>query len=248
MIKRSPIWRLPLNELKQLTANSTTFSQILAPFGLKGIGSNINTLKRRLDVENINYAHIPQGWGANKGRRVWNAPLIPDEELFIINSKHSRKTARRYILKRQLIPYQCAVCNLPPIWNNKPMTLTLDHINGINNDHRLVNLRFICPNCDTQSETYGSKKTKKRYNCKQCGLVTAGYSTLCQKCAQFKKIKDRPSKEQLEKLVWSVPTTTIAKQFGVTDNAVAKWCKTYGITKPGPGYWTKLHSKVSINH
>ena len=49
-----------------------------------------------------------------------------------------------------------------------------------------------------------------------------------------------PSKEELEKLVWEKPTTVIAKQFGVSDNAISKWCKNLGIKKPSRGYWRKL--------
>jgi len=49
----------------------------------------------------------------------------------------------------------------------------------------------------------------------------------------------RPTKEELHKLVWSKPTTHIAKQFDVSDKAIGKWCKAYGIDKPPRGYWTK---------
>lgn len=45
---------------------------------------------------------------------------------------------------------------------NKPLTLTLDHANGNRMDNRLENLRFVCPNCDRQQDTYGSKN-KIRY-------------------------------------------------------------------------------------
>ncbi len=50
---------------------------------------------------------------------------------------------------------------------------------------------------------------------------------------------ERPSKEELEKLVWEKPTAQICKDFGVSDKAVEKWCKTYGIEKPPRGYWVK---------
>lgn len=50
---------------------------------------------------------------------------------------------------------------------------------------------------------------------------------------------ERPFKEELEKLVWSKPTARIAKDFGVSDKAVEKWCKGYGIEKPPRGYWVK---------
>ena len=42
-------------------------------------------------------------------------------------------------------------------WCGKPMPLILDHINGINNDNRLENLRFVCSNCDSQLDTYKSR-------------------------------------------------------------------------------------------
>lgn len=55
----------------------------------------------------------------------------------------------------------------------------------------------------------------------------------------------RPVKDELEKLVWSESTSTIAKRFGVSDVAIAKWCKSYGISKPPRGYWAKQSAKQS---
>lgn len=53
-----------------------------------------------------------------------------------------------------------------------------------------------------------------------------------------KKKVNWPSKEQLKKMVWEMPVTTLAKMYNVSDNAVGKWCKKYGVTKPSRGYWT----------
>ena len=50
---------------------------------------------------------------------------------------------------------------------------------------------------------------------------------------------DRPTKQELEKLVWQRPTSQLAKNLGVSDKAIEKWCKTYGINKPPRGYWSK---------
>ena len=47
------------------------------------------------------------------------------------------------------------------MWLGQPLSLQLDHINGIHNDNRLENLRILCPNCHTQTETYGSKRGAK---------------------------------------------------------------------------------------
>lgn len=52
----------------------------------------------------------------------------------------------------------------------------------------------------------------------------------------------RPSKEELSKLLWEKPTSLLAKDFGVSDVAITKWAKSYGIEKPPRGYWAKLNS------
>jgi hypothetical protein len=49
----------------------------------------------------------------------------------------------------------------------------------------------------------------------------------------------RPSREELQILLWEVPTTSIAKNLGVSDKAVEKWSKLYGLDKPPRGYWAK---------
>lgn len=50
--------------------------------------------------------------------------------------------------------------NEKPIWNGKTLTFDLDHINGDNTDNRIENLRFLCPNCHSQTETYKGKNRK----------------------------------------------------------------------------------------
>ncbi|MGB2240169.1 MAG: HNH endonuclease [Pseudomonadales bacterium] len=50
--------------------------------------------------------------------------------------------------------YNCSSCGIGDEWNGKPITLQLDHINGVNNDHRLDNLRMLCPNCHSQTDTW----------------------------------------------------------------------------------------------
>lgn len=55
----------------------------------------------------------------------------------------------------------------------------------------------------------------------------------------MRKVK-RPSREELGKLLWDKPTVQLAKEFGVTDKAIEKWAKSYGLSKPPRGYWAKL--------
>lgn len=84
---------------------------------------------------------------------------ISDSDLFCENSKHPRTVLRNRIIKNNLIPYKCAICGTTE-WLGRNLSLELDHINGINNDNRVENLRFLCPNCHSQTITYGSKNQK----------------------------------------------------------------------------------------
>ncbi len=74
---------------------------------------------------------------------------------------------------------------------------------------------------------------KRRVTCSKACMAA-----LYQKRERVSKT-DRPSKEELENLVWQMPTVQLAKRFEVSDKAIEKWCKKYGISKPPRGYWMK---------
>src|SRR5690606_21824579 len=77
-----------------------------------------------------------------------------NDQIFIQESTFARHLVKARILEQNLIEYKCAICGVGPEWCGNPMPLILDHENGINNDNRLENLRFVCSNCDTQLPTY----------------------------------------------------------------------------------------------
>ena len=73
-----------------------------------------------------------------------------------------RGAIREYILNQQ--ENKCAICNMPNIWNNIEINFILDHIDGDASNSSKENLRLICPNCDSQLETYKSKNKKSARN------------------------------------------------------------------------------------
>jgi len=79
----------------------------------------------------------------------------------IFNGKHPQYRSSK--LKPRLIKngYKkdvCEICGIGPEWNGKKLILELDHVNGNSSDHRLENLRILCPNCHTQTSTFKGRK------------------------------------------------------------------------------------------
>jgi hypothetical protein len=63
---------------------------------------------------------------------------------------------KKYLLDNNLVEYKCNICSLNK-WNEKHLTLDLDHIDGNRNNNILSNLRLVCPNCHSQTDTYKNK-------------------------------------------------------------------------------------------
>lgn len=143
----------------ELIKNSTNISEVLFKLGysIKGNSWGFSQVRRRMDDLNIPMSSF-KGKSAVAERNKQSS--LTAEMLFKENCKHNRNCLRRFIIKNDLLPYKCAICGALE-WNGKTLSLELDHINGINNDNRLENLRFLCPNCHSQTTTYGSRNQQR---------------------------------------------------------------------------------------
>lgn len=85
-------------------------------------------------------------------------------------------------------------------------------------------------------------KTQEKRTCGDCGCYINPASIRCRSCNNSLEKKTKiswPSKEFFEKVLWEKPTTHIAKELGVSDNAVGKHIKKLGLLKPTRGFWVK---------
>lgn len=91
----------------------------------------------------------------NEDRKKSNAISVEQaiKKYFAKGTNPSNKWFRKIYQEHFKIEYKCTVCNIIE-WNGKHIVLEIDHINGDNTDNRLENLRYLCPNCHSQTETY----------------------------------------------------------------------------------------------
>jgi Zn finger protein HypA/HybF involved in hydrogenase expression len=247
------IWTIDSKIFKRMVSENSCYSHILKSMGLRVIGGFYKILKQRIKEENIDDTHIKNYVNRNAYKNFQEA--IPLKDVLIKDSTYSRCSLKRRLLKDGLLKNECSICGSLPIWNNKELILILDHINGIHNDNRIENLRMICPNCNSQTDTFSGRNThriKKKIHCKKCNelIESKNKNGICRECW----IKTEPtqyqtrfeiSKEELEKLVWEVPMIKIGEMFKVSGNAVKKRCKKLGISFPSRGYWVKkLYGKL----
>ena len=152
--------------LEEAVKDCYSFNQLLLKTGrAANSGGNNTYIKKKLDEYKIDYSHFTgQSW--RKGltqetdSRIQSSAKHTDETIFVENSTVGRNTVRAYILRNNKIQYVCQLCNNTGEWLGKEMPLHLDHINGVNKDHRLENLRFVCPNCHATMDTYAGKNNR----------------------------------------------------------------------------------------
>lgn len=87
--------------------------------------------------------------------KVLNEWLNHPENIKVIYS--SSTTIRNYILEEQ--NGFCSICSMEQVWNGNPIKFVLDHIDGNSENNARDNLRLVCPNCDSQLDTYKARNT-----------------------------------------------------------------------------------------
>lgn len=253
----------PDERLTQLVAENYSIAGICRALGWVVAGSRHATLKQRISDLGLDTSHFGTVKFSFLG---YGGHTIPSEELFTLSS-HIRNSR---VLKRRLLqegyPEQCALCGQHPEWFGRKLVLQLDHIDGNRRNDVKSNLRLLCPNCHSQTDTFTGKNTRKvpcvnpphmgtpvpakirepkvpqppkAYLC-ACGNPMGRRSRTCAACV-FRATKiEWPSIEELAERVKTTPMLTLSKELGVSDRALAKRLKKHGVATPEVGYWRKL--------
>ena len=216
-----------LEEIKNAVKDSINFTEVLEKLNIPRQGNNSSTLRKILDLNNIDYSHFT-------GRaRSYVTNYVHANE-FLNNTKTIKSSKLKIkLLKENLLENKCAICGISN-WLDKPITLQLHHIDGNPTNNNLNNLQLLCPNCHSQTENYCGKANNnpKKYYCKNCGKEITKKATYCPMCAGYhkRKVIYRPSAEQLIQDFKDLKHfVQVGKKYNVSDQAVRKWCIQYKI-------------------
>ena len=153
---KSIIWTLSKEEIQDKVNQCNSISDMLEAFGYqRSNGSMSKVMKKVIDTYNIDTSHF------RPFKRTNQKPIYSLEEILVPNSKYENiARLKKRILKAGLLKYECECCGNKGEWNGKPLVLQLDHKDGNHNNHSVENLRFLCPNCHSQTNTYSGKNAK----------------------------------------------------------------------------------------
>lgn len=236
-----------IDKVKEALYTSTSILSALRKLGLSGGTGNYQTVASICKKEGIDINTVLRRNVLNKIPS--KTKEVNSVDMFTENSPASRKSVKKTIIRDGLLPYVCSLCGLVPFWNNTELVLILDHINGIFNDNRLQNLRFCCPNCNSQLSTHTGKNTykilkKSELLCGRCRnrftpLVNGAMKTICAECASLShkvSITHRFSDKDIESILIRLSTgdsySNIGRTYGISDNAVRKRMRLAGVTPP----------------
>jgi hypothetical protein len=207
-------------EFVDVVSKSKTISQVLRHFGFsRNQGHYHRMFHETVEKLNVDTSHF-----TNKGVSSNKKHL---QDILTKDSTYNSRDLKKRLIKDGLMEDCCTECGTGNVWNGKHITLHLDHINGQHNDNRLNNLRILCPNCHSQTETWcgrSSKKKKTSFHCEDCGKEKTTPTLLCKSCVKrgMKQKIEWPSIETLKRQLQTTSCRKLAPKLGVSDTALRK--------------------------
>lgn len=173
--------------LGKVASQCKSIREVLIRLGIvRPSGSQHALVTKRLREYGIDTTHfLGQNW--RQGMLPANFDKIPADQI-LVKGRTDKRTRRR-LLRRALLEIgrkeECAKCGQGIMWCDEKLVLPIDHIDGDHSNDLGENLRFMCPNCHTQTPTFGQSRGTKKRVCSECRKPVTRYSKtgLCRGCS-----------------------------------------------------------------
>jgi hypothetical protein len=229
--------------LAETVAVSRSISEVLRRLEMRPAGGNHSTVKKYVTLWGISTDHFDPSWA----RRQSNARrAIPLAEVLVEASTYDRGQLKQRLYDAGLKERRCELCGQGEEWKGRRMSLILDHINGRGDDHRLENLRIVCPNCAATLDTHcGRNPPRQDRECIYCGETFSPKAAAQRYCSRVcasrhgrrlrrlgvphpnRRKVERPPYEVLLHEIREMGYRAVGRKYGVSDNAVRKWVRWY---------------------
>ncbi|WP_075734919.1 HNH endonuclease signature motif containing protein [Streptomyces acidiscabies] len=148
------------NVLAEAVAASTTMREVLRRLGLEVVGGHHTHISRKVKAYGIDTSHFqgPSRRGERRRSRSPEALLVeqpPD------SARRIQSDRLRWAMSISGIPEQCALCGIEAAWLGEPLPLEVDHIDGDWRNNLIENLRFLCPNCHSTTDSYRGRGKRR---------------------------------------------------------------------------------------
>jgi|APSaa5957512622_1039677.scaffolds.fasta_scaffold03410_6 hypothetical protein len=212
--------------ISSLVKESYSYSDVIRKLGLQITGGNHNNLKNNIKKFDIDTSHFKN---TTCGKIPKNKKTV---EQILVNNPEAKYRTDLKQLKRALkeigIKEICEKCGNNSTWMDNNLVLEIDHKDGNWRNNTRENLRFICPNCHSQTFNYYNRTHKSKCS---CGSDKHYASKQCAKCGEKTRKKaskkrrkvERPDKNILIEQIKQYGYVGTAKLYGVSDNAIRKW-------------------------
>lgn len=208
-----------LKERKCERCNSTTWQGVPIPLELHHIdGNRLNNNLPNLQILCPNCHALTTNFRSANKNKIGRIPKTFEDYKNAIETSYTRRQA---CIKLGIAPYGGNYIKLDRMVKTngfKFIERTQEEINAAKEQSRINK-------CTKNKYRYYKKKNK--------------YATLAEANMAVRKVKNRPSRDELLSLIWKQPILTLSKELKVSDVAIRVWIKKYNIPNPPPGYWRK---------